>query len=200
MWWLLPTWLGVAVLRCYVASSTHVEPAQQRNQLLIFSASSSSYLVPNDLNAVTGEESNLKATLPPPPDRLLCTRHVDHRDHVSHLHRSLFNKSLNVYVFVIVHKSTYDTFMNMKPFSCRLFPFPLIHVKKCVLQLCQLIKQKFQLYTLKVLCCFKIGHAFPCFCRRLKGGSVTTGHFQPSCSTRELNTELLRGQSVPVFC
>ena len=28
-WWLLPTWLSVAVSRCYVAGSTHVEPVQR---------------------------------------------------------------------------------------------------------------------------------------------------------------------------
>ena len=48
----------------------------------------------------------------------------------------------------------------------------------------------------------KMGHAFPrSFAYGLKGGSVTTGHFWPSCScsSGEHNTELLWGQSVPVF-
>ena len=42
-------------------------------------------LVPDDLNALTREESDLEASLPSPPDRLVGAWHVDHGDHVANL-------------------------------------------------------------------------------------------------------------------
>ena len=45
------------------------------------------HLVADDLDAVGGEEADLEATLPAPPDRLVRGRHVDHGDHVSDLEK-----------------------------------------------------------------------------------------------------------------
>ena len=63
----------------------------------------SQYLVPDDLNALTGEESDLKASLAAPPNWFFRTGHIDHGDHVAHLHKV----GMKTHVFFVVHKSAH---------------------------------------------------------------------------------------------
>ena len=95
--------------------------------------------------------------------------------------------------------------MNMEPMVCAFMPIIPISVHVCY-NLKEVGGNCFNKYSLAKYTestpLVKMGHAFPrSFGHGLKGGSVTTGHFWPSCScsSGEHNTELLWGQSVPVF-
>ena len=153
-----------------------------------------SYLVPNDLNAVTGEESDLKATLSSPPDWLLRTRHVNHRDHVPHLqkwdfrymYKNMIQKKVNI-TLTILYEHEHGT-----PGMC--FQGNCSHI-------CPSGK-----YTDVVLYCYAMlqngSTVFPSFAHGLKGGgsvmtviSIST-LLVPVGSTIE-NCQW--GQSVPVF-
>ena len=85
------------MLRCCGEDSTHAVPAKEYISFVSRSnkkekklpteiaITETTNLVPDDLNALAREESDLEATLPSPPDRLVGAWHVDHGDHVANL-------------------------------------------------------------------------------------------------------------------